>query len=438
MEAALNSSLGRTVLGPSVLRIGRATDNTLAIQDQESSSHHAEITPSFGGNSYQIIDLGSTNGTFVNEQRLTPHSPRVLAAGDVIRIGSTSLTFEMSGSAASYAPTVSANDPIIAASAPTVAGSVPNFGASAPNYGSSAPTVAGSAPNFGSSDPTVAASAPNFGGSAPNYGASAPTVAGSAPNFGASAPTPNYEPTISASDPFAQTVAQTTPPAFQQPPAYGNYTVPAQPSYTPPPTYPQPQVAYPQEQPMYPQSPTPYPQPSYPQPEYSQPGFGQPSYPQPGYPQPGFNQPEMYQQKKSRTGLFIAIAVILILIVGGGGTFFYIQSLPSPQKTLQAYCNALKAGDYQTAYNQFSSRVQSQISEAQFAGLLKLGLALEGGVKDCTVTNVTQDSSTTAHGTLTYTFGNGKVNSGDGPLILENGSWKIDTSNTNNTNNTNI
>lgn len=363
MEAALNSSLGRTVLGPGVLRIGRATDNTLVIQDQQASSHHTEITPGFGGASYQIIDLGSTNGTFVNEQRLTPSNPRILNPGDVIRIGSMNLTYEMSGAGAGYDPTVAA---------------------SGPNY---SPTVAASGPNY---SPTVAASGPNY----------SPTVAASGPTY-------------EAPDPSAQTVAQTAPPAFQQPPAYGNYPTPAQPSYTPPPVYPQPQAAYPQEQPMY----------------AAQPAYAQQGYPQPGYPQPGgFGQVGMPPQRKSNKGLFIAIAVILVLIVGGGGAFFYVQSLSSPQKTLQAYCNALKAGDYQTAYNQFSSTVQSRISETQFAGLLRLGIDLEGGMKDCTVTNVTQDSSTTAHGTLTYTFGNGKTNTGNGPLILENGTWKLDES----------
>ncbi len=107
MEAALNGPLGRIVLGPGTLKIGRAADNTLVIQDQQASSHHTEVAPGSGGTSYQVTDMGSTNGTFVNEQRLTPHSPRALNAGDVIRIGQTSMTYEASG--ASYAPTMAVN-----------------------------------------------------------------------------------------------------------------------------------------------------------------------------------------------------------------------------------------------------------------------------------------------------------------------------------------
>src|SRR5690242_17902716 len=109
MEATLNSSLGRQMLGQTPLRIGRAPDNTLVINDPQSSSHHAEIAPGFDGNSYQITDLNSTNGTFVNEQRLPPNMPRPLTSGDVIRIGNTNFNYEVSG--LGYAPTVAAAPP---------------------------------------------------------------------------------------------------------------------------------------------------------------------------------------------------------------------------------------------------------------------------------------------------------------------------------------
>lgn len=122
MEAALNSPLGRTVLGQVPLKIGRAPDNTLVITDPQASSHHAEVASGFGGNSYQITDLNSTNGTFVNEQRLAPNMPRPLNSGDVIRIGSTSFSYEASG--AGYAPTVAASapnyEPTVAAAPPPV------------------------------------------------------------------------------------------------------------------------------------------------------------------------------------------------------------------------------------------------------------------------------------------------------------------------------
>src|SRR5712664_1187534 len=105
MEAVLNSPFGRMALGATPLKIGRAPDNTLVITDPQSSSHHAEVAPGFGGNGFQVTDLGSTNGTFVNEQRLSPQMPRPLNAGDVIRIGSTQITYE--AASASYQPPVS-------------------------------------------------------------------------------------------------------------------------------------------------------------------------------------------------------------------------------------------------------------------------------------------------------------------------------------------
>jgi pSer/pThr/pTyr-binding forkhead associated (FHA) protein len=92
MEAALQGPFGRTVLGPSVLTIGRALDNQLVVNNPTASSHHAEIRPDVYG--YRLIDSGSTNGTFVNEQRLDPHMPHLLQTGDRIRIGDMTFMYE--------------------------------------------------------------------------------------------------------------------------------------------------------------------------------------------------------------------------------------------------------------------------------------------------------------------------------------------------------
>lgn len=129
MEAVLNSPLGRTALGQTSLKIGRAPDNQLVIQDPQSSSHHAEVAPGYGGNGYQVTDLNSTNGTFVNEQRLAPNTPRPLNTGDVVRIGNTRFTYEVTG--AGYAPTVMASAPNYE---PTVAAGAPDAFAPQPAY----------------------------------------------------------------------------------------------------------------------------------------------------------------------------------------------------------------------------------------------------------------------------------------------------------------
>jgi hypothetical protein len=77
--------------GPVPLTIGRAEDNTLALPgDEFASGHHARIESQRDG--VWILDLGSTNGTFVNGARLDGR--RKLREGDVVQIGDTELRFE--------------------------------------------------------------------------------------------------------------------------------------------------------------------------------------------------------------------------------------------------------------------------------------------------------------------------------------------------------
>jgi len=68
--------------GPEI-SIGREGTNTIAINDVEVSRKHARME--LRGPAYLIQDLGSTNGTFVNGQRVT--SPQVLNPGDSISLG---------------------------------------------------------------------------------------------------------------------------------------------------------------------------------------------------------------------------------------------------------------------------------------------------------------------------------------------------------------
>lgn len=65
------------------LTIGRDSSNGVAINDAEVSRKHSRLT--FQGGKYVLEDLGSTNGTFVNGQRIA--GPVVLKPGDVISLG---------------------------------------------------------------------------------------------------------------------------------------------------------------------------------------------------------------------------------------------------------------------------------------------------------------------------------------------------------------
>jgi serine/threonine protein kinase len=85
-EIELVDSLGRTFsLRRGTTTVGRDPDNILFIDDQQVSRHHAEIQ--FDGTSWNLVDLGSTNGSFVNDQRLWPGQPRRLQPADVVRFG---------------------------------------------------------------------------------------------------------------------------------------------------------------------------------------------------------------------------------------------------------------------------------------------------------------------------------------------------------------
>lgn len=74
-----------------VLTIGRESSNQIAINDAEISRKHSQLV--LQGGKYVLTDLGSTNGTFVNGQRLT--GQHVLQPGEVISLGEQiSLLFE--------------------------------------------------------------------------------------------------------------------------------------------------------------------------------------------------------------------------------------------------------------------------------------------------------------------------------------------------------
>ena len=74
-------------LGTAPVTIGRAPDSTLVIDDDYASSRHARLFPSEGA--WVVEDLGSTNGTWIDRQRIT--TPTLLPVGAPLRIGRTTV-----------------------------------------------------------------------------------------------------------------------------------------------------------------------------------------------------------------------------------------------------------------------------------------------------------------------------------------------------------
>jgi limonene-1,2-epoxide hydrolase len=285
------------------------------VNDARVSSHHAQIRPE--GQGYEIVDLGSSNGTFVNEQKLVPQAPRVLSVNDHIRVGDTTFVFE--------AETISSIEATV--------------------YG-------GGNPSF---PPTVVAPPPSE-----SYGM--PQIY-SAPQEAYVAPAPQPYP----SNGYGVQQAAYAPPA---PPAYTAN------------------------------------------------GYGV---------QQGVYAPAAPAKKPSRRNLWIIVgAIIGLLVIGGAiafGAISYVNR-PTATKTLNAYCSALKGGDYHTAYNQLSSGMQAKYgSEAAFATAFSNNGGL-GKVMNCTVQNANDGANT---GTISYNLSGGSSLVVDYTLIDENSAVKINS-----------
>ncbi len=71
--------------------IGRSADCHIILDDDYVSTRHARVVASDEG--LYVEDLGSTNGTYVNGQRIT--APTAVGLADTIRIGKTILKLEV-------------------------------------------------------------------------------------------------------------------------------------------------------------------------------------------------------------------------------------------------------------------------------------------------------------------------------------------------------
>ena len=82
--ALAGTSLGLT---DQQVTVGRANDATLVLNDDYASSRHARLFPQDG--QWIVEDLGSTNGTYIDRQKVTQPTP--VPVGVPIRIGKTVL-----------------------------------------------------------------------------------------------------------------------------------------------------------------------------------------------------------------------------------------------------------------------------------------------------------------------------------------------------------
>jgi flagellar basal body-associated protein FliL len=277
MNAALRSPLGKTALDATVFTIGSSPDNQLVIDDDmKVSAHHAEIRQESQG--YSITDLGSTHGTYVNSQRLDWNTAYPLTQGSTIAIGDTTFTYE-EGDAVPASP-------------------VPGT---------------------------------------------------------AEVPAGESEAGENADYTYPQTYA------------YGQ-TLPA---------YPAPGAAEPSTE------------------------YGPPS------------------RRSRRRWLWIALAVLIVLVLAGGGTAVYFFTRATPEKAIDAYCNALRGQDYNSAYGMLSTTLHRSSTETEFAAKQQA----IGRTTICThdSANVTGNIATA---NLTLVAG-GQSFAGVISLVSENGTWKI-------------
>ncbi|MEO6881005.1 MAG: FHA domain-containing protein [Mycobacteriaceae bacterium] len=75
----------RLTLGTQAVLLGRADDSTLVLTDDYASTRHARLSPR--GTDWYVEDLGSTNGTYLDRDKVT--SPVKVPLGTPVRVGKT-------------------------------------------------------------------------------------------------------------------------------------------------------------------------------------------------------------------------------------------------------------------------------------------------------------------------------------------------------------
>jgi pSer/pThr/pTyr-binding forkhead associated (FHA) protein len=79
--------------------LGRRSTNQIQLADAFASGKHAEVVCQLDG-TVQVVDAGSTNGTYINGERLAPQTPVTLLDGMAVTFAKTPMTFRAAGGGA--------------------------------------------------------------------------------------------------------------------------------------------------------------------------------------------------------------------------------------------------------------------------------------------------------------------------------------------------
>ena len=409
MKALLNGPQGRTVLGSAILTIGSSPDNLLVIDNVKISAHHAEIRPEEQG--YSITDLGSIHGTYVNGGRLDFNTPQRLGRGNSIAIGDTTFTYEEEEE-----PQV---EPVPSASPDQERGygTSPSDEETLSSQDVPGVGVEGMAPgNQQLIAPQAAYTLPEKYMTQPTY----PGMVGTTPAY--VGPIPGYVPIEQVRRGTRRLIAiglglliviglgvfgfiyftRSTPEKTLDTycnsllgqdylTAYNQLSTVLQTSET------ESQFANILEA----------------QGKVTTCKHGSASI-------NGFNA-LVNLTFDSNSGQNFNSPVTLIQ--DSGNTWKISVPFP-PEVTLTTYCHALKSKDYQIAYDQLATNVKSQFSETDFETGIQQSNTQNGGIVNCTVSNVTASGSS-ATGTITFVARNGQSGNTLYSLAIENGIWKI-------------
>jgi len=97
---AQNQTSKSVAFKPGGMTLGRDKDNDIVLDDTLASRHHARID--FDGKDYRVVDLESTNGTFLQNKKLIPGIPEIWSPDQSLRIGNTWMNLQR----AQFAPVI--------------------------------------------------------------------------------------------------------------------------------------------------------------------------------------------------------------------------------------------------------------------------------------------------------------------------------------------